>query len=95
MKSPMRLPSSPRTDMREVLPVPPVARTVIPADFCQNVLYIVNRPCIWFMLITDMAWPASRNLRASLLPITYHLVQRFCFGFQADDDFFSLSLYPP
>ena len=92
MKSPMRLPSSPRTDMREVLPVPPVARTVIPAVFARMSCTLLTVPCIWFMLITDMGMACSRNLRASLLPITTTSSNDFASAFRRMMIFFPLSL---
>ena len=69
MKNPMRLPSNPRTDKREVLPRPPVARTVTPTVLASMLWTSLTVPCSCCMLMTVTGMACSRSRRAWLFSV--------------------------
>ena len=70
IKRPRRLPSSPRTDMREALPTPPVLRMVTPAVRANTSLIDDAVPSNSFEVITETGIELSRNWRASFRAVT-------------------------
>ena len=67
---PMRLPSKPRSEMREALPKPPVFRTVTPTVRASTSLIFVAVPCNCRCPITDIGIADSFNFLISLRAVT-------------------------
>ena len=66
----MRLPSSPRTEMREALPKPPVFLMVTPTVRANTSLRLLAVPCNWRAPITDTGIADSLSILIMLRPVT-------------------------